>query len=100
MLKETKEYLKLLAKEIKELKSYRPLSNRQGHDLSQDDYAIFQKKYKFRHHHIAYCELRGRTRDQIEIPAKNNLANQTYIDKIKKEIVEKYEKQQTICNCA
>ena len=39
----------------------------------------------FRHHHIAYCELRGRTRDQIERPAENNLPNEAWIARIKAE---------------
>jgi len=39
----------------------------------------------FRHQHIAYCELRGRLRDQIEIPAKNNKPDQDWINNIKEE---------------
>jgi len=37
----------------------------------------------FRHWHIAMSELRGKTREQIEIPASNNMPNQDEIDKIK-----------------
>ena len=40
-------------------------------------------KYKYRHHHIAYCELRGKTRSQIENPKKENPAMEFYITEIK-----------------
>ena len=29
-------------------------------------------RYTFRHNHIAYCELRGRKREEIEIPGGDN----------------------------
>ena len=51
--------------------------------------------YEFRHNHIAYCELRGRTRDQIEKPADCNLPNEVYIEKIKSKWMEKI--NETIC---
>jgi len=40
-------------------------------------------QYEFRHHHIAYCELRGRTRDEIEHPNDNHYPNERYIEQIK-----------------
>jgi len=40
---------------------------------------------KFRHQHIAYCELRGKTRDQIEVPAEDNEPDQDWIDRLKLE---------------
>jgi hypothetical protein len=41
-------------------------------------------KYEYRHHHIAYCELRGRTRDQIEPRIReHNEPNERYIQEIK-----------------
>ena len=46
---------------------------------------IISLKRDFRHNHIAYCELRGRTRDQIEIPNTNNLPNEAVIKRIKEE---------------
>jgi hypothetical protein len=42
--------------------------------------------YIFRHFHIAYCELRGKSRDQIEVPRENNEPN----EKLIREIKEKY----------
>lgn len=45
----------------------------------------YNDSQKYRCYHIAYCELRGKTREQIEIPRENNLPNQYTIDKIKQE---------------
>ena len=39
--------------------------------------------WDYRHYHIAYSELRGRTRDQIEKPREDNKAWESYINKIK-----------------
>jgi hypothetical protein len=89
-MKETKEYLKKLAIEIKNLKSKRKPYN-------AGQFEILKLKYEFRHHHIACCELKGRTREQIERPAKYNPANQKYINQIKERIVKRYEEQQTVC---
>lgn len=101
MLKDTKIKLKILSKEIRELKNQRPLRNRGTKSLGQIEISIYQLKYHFRHTHIAYCELRGRNRDQIEKPAENNKANEKYIEKIKKEILEKYDEQcKIIHSCA
>lgn len=36
-------------------------------------------------YHIAYCELRGRTRDQIEKPREDNPPNESFIQRIKTE---------------
>ena len=46
-------------------------------------FELYQTRYEFRHYHIAYCELRGRTRDQIEKPREHNEANERLIEKIK-----------------
>ena len=99
MFEDTKSKLKILAKEIRELKDQRPLRNRGNKDLDQIVNSIYQLKYYFRHTHIAYCELRGRTRDQIEKPSNVNKANEKYIEKIKKEILEKYDEKVRAVNC-
>ena len=39
----------------------------------------------YRHYHIAYCELRGKTRDQIEKPGEYHKANELEIERIKNE---------------
>ena len=78
-----KEQMKAWAKEIRQLKSIRKLKFRGTRDLDEIEYKIKKLKWKFRHHHIAICELRGRTRDQIEKPRENNKPSQWYIDQIK-----------------
>lgn len=39
----------------------------------------------YRCYHIAYCELRGRSREKIEIPHQDNPPNEHKINQIKKE---------------
>ena len=41
-----------------------------------------QKAY--RHNHIAYCEERGRTRDEIEKPAANHKPDEKIIESLKR----------------
>jgi hypothetical protein len=100
MLRETKSKLKSIASEIRALKNQRPLKNRGAKKLWEIESNLNQLRYHFRHTHIAYCELRGRSRDQIEKPSESNKPNQSYIDKIKKEILDKYETEQAIRACA
>lgn len=56
---------------------------------------ISYTRYNYRHQHIAYCEVRGRTREQIEKPKDTNLPKekliQEYKDKLVKDIEEYYE---------
>ncbi len=70
-------------------------SNRAGWEIQYD---INKLKYEFRHKHIARCELRGKTRDQIEKPADINPANEIYINKIKAEWIKKIEEIKTLCD--
>ena len=81
-----KNELKELAKEIRYWKSKRKLARREQYSLWQIELKIRARKYEFRHRHIAYCQLRGRLREQIERPASNNLPNEDYI----KEIMDKH----------
>ena len=84
---------KKLAQEIRKLKSQRKESDCgyvRNLEMYRDDY---------RHHHIAYCELRGRTREQIEIPRKGNEPNNGYVDTIKEKWLNKlreYEQAQEV----
>ncbi len=48
---------------------------------------------EYRHHHIAYSELRGKTRDQIEKPRENNLPDEDIIKSIKAEYLD----EQAVC---
>ena len=43
---------------------------------------------EFRHNHIAYCELRGRKRSEIERPAEHNEPNEHWVERIKKKLQE------------
>jgi hypothetical protein len=47
-------------------------------------------KYEFRHHHIAYCTLRGRTMDEIE-KGGDHSRNEAYIDSLIKAFKEKFD---------
>ena len=87
---ELKQYLKDKAIGIRNIKDTIKSTMRSG------DYAGYMQgelNYKlkpdYRHHHIVYCELRGKTRDQIEKPGKDNLPNEGKI----KEIESSYEIQ-------
>jgi len=93
MSKNIKEHLKNIAKEIREYKNYRPKENRHEKTLWSIESHIHILKYDYRHNHIAYCELRGRDREQIEKPAQNNLPNEKYIDQIKQEILNDINKE-------
>ncbi|MBU0627410.1 hypothetical protein KKH82_08620 [Patescibacteria group bacterium] len=44
-----------------------------------------EKSFDYRHLHIAYCELRGRTRAQIEKPRDDNKASEQKIAMLKVE---------------
>ena len=73
-----KNQLKQLAKEIRELKAQRgPVNNGFVPELSG-------KQYEYRHRHIAYCMLRGRSYEQIEKKcAEGNKPNMEYVNAIK-----------------
>lgn len=77
-----KSELKKLAKEIRYWKSKRKLDRRGNFSLQNIETSVRTRKYEFRHKHIAYCQLRGRLRIQIEQPASDNLPNEKYIEEI------------------
>lgn len=80
---EIKEVQKIRAKEIRKLKASRKQDKRNGRKLWEIESDIRDLKYDFRHVHIAYCEIRGRSREQIERPKDYNKASQHQIDKLK-----------------
>lgn len=59
--------------------------NGSGYKAGAMQCGILSLKRDYRHHHIAYCELRGRTRDQIEQPKRDNYPNEAIIERIKEE---------------
>lgn len=81
---ELKKTLKALAESIRQSKNFckEYQKTHQGRDdgLYSD---INSLKYEFRHKHIAYCLIRGRTRDEIERPAKDNQPCESYIKEIR-----------------
>lgn len=89
LLEEVKEQLKTWAKEIRLLKISRKQDKRENRELYEIEGDIFKLKYKYRHCHIAYCEMRGTSREKIEKPAENNWPNENEIGKIKKEWISK-----------
>lgn len=63
-LNKFKEQQKKLAEEIKK-----------NHDQADS--------YRYRHRHIAYCELRGTPREKIELPRENNEPSELLIETVK-----------------
>jgi len=93
---ELKDWLKNKAVEIKETRKLHKEAQRTDNDNSYMG-PLWYESCLYRHHHIAYSELKGRTRDQIEKPRQNNLPNEEKIKKIR----EKYtDGQETICASA
>ena len=85
-----KQELKELAKELRYWKSKRKLKERRelGKALWRIESEIDWRRHEFRHKHIAYCQLRGRVRHEIERPADNNLPNEQFIERIMAEHAE------------
>lgn len=85
---------KELAQQIQAAKAIRKPKDRNGHEFSQA--ALAWDRTEYRHRHIAYCEARGRTREQIERPGKNNKPDEGKVSKYKSLLlteVSKHEEQ-------
>ena len=98
---ELKSQLKEWAKQIRVYKNHRKFENRGNYTLSFLDYEILKLKWEFRHHHIAYCELRGRQYHEIERPSESNLPDRKFVDGIKTHWSEMYNesrKNETVCS--
>jgi len=92
---ELKTDLKGKAKKIKADRQEHKQQQREQNDHSMG-WEVYKLSRDFRHHHIAYCELRGRTRDQIEQPREGNEPNEKLIDSIKSEYKDEYGDQETL----
>jgi hypothetical protein len=80
MLKELKSELKSLASQIRKSRAEFKSAQRTGTYIVSD---LGSLCYKFRHKHIVYCLLRGRTREQIESSVReDNKANEDYIQEL------------------
>ena len=78
-----KKYLKETATEIRETRCKFKEAQRNRTGSCQLRRKLEGLQYEYRHHHIAYCELRGRTREQIERKVRDgNHPNETYINNI------------------
>ena len=84
-LKAVKAYLKELALDIRKMKNSRK-EYTFGHVPGLDE-----ARHEYRHLHIAYCEFRGRERDQIESPKDDNLPNEALVQEYRDKITEAME---------
>jgi hypothetical protein len=87
-----KDELKILAKDLRLWKSRRKQGKRDGYSLWDIEGQVAWRKHDARHKHIAYCELRGRERHEIEVPRDDNFPNENLIEEIKREHAE-----ETLC---
>ncbi len=97
LFKQIKEQQKILASRLTELKRSRKQDKRNGRSLWNIEDDIWHLKNDFRHRHITYCEMRGRTRDQIERPREDNPASQSWIDDLKKRWMEQIDEDVRSC---
>lgn len=89
------------AQKIREFKLCRKPKNRTGNPTLQKRFdsglwRLDNLRYEYRHIHIAYCEIRGRERKQIEIPRDDNLPNEDKISGIKESILKEIEEHETL----
>lgn len=85
-----KEELKTKAIAITLNKNAMRNNQRNGKDCWKEQCEVIRLKYLFRHKHIAYCELRGRTREQIEpVVREGNDPDETLIQSFKEKFLAK-----------
>lgn len=88
-LKEMKTYLKETAVTIRSKKSERK-GAKFGWVQGLDDL-----RYRYRHCHLAYCLLRGRTMEQIERSCRtDNLPDENYVDSLMKPVQIRWKEMQ------
>ena len=93
-MKELKYWLITHATEIRETRKVLKETQRNNGASWKFQSRLHSMTKDYRHHHIAYSELRGKTREQIENPREDNLPSEDWI----KEIKDKYwDEPQTIC---
>lgn len=85
-LYELKQIIKSKSVGIRTLRGVMKSTMRSGEYAGSLQFKLyFEEKPDIRAHHIAYCEIRGRTRLQIEQPAEGNEPNETHVIQIKAE---------------
>jgi hypothetical protein len=60
--------------------------------FTEEAWKLPSLKFSFRHQHIAYSEVRGKTREQIEKPRETNLPKEKYIQEYKTKLIADIEK--------
>jgi hypothetical protein len=95
-MKELKNWLKTTAIEIRIMKSTLRDCQRHGRhsEIHKLQLGIDRLRLRYRHKHIAYSELRGKTRAQIENPRENNYPDESLIQQYKDAYKEE---PQTLC---
>ena len=78
-----RDWLKIEGQEIRELKEETKNAQRSGKGYASLQSKLHYKRQNFRHHHIACCELFGRSREEIETPRKDNYPNEYAIQSAK-----------------
>jgi hypothetical protein len=83
---EIKEMLKSEAKGLRDTKAEIKNGMRDGKYVGSLQSKLASTKYHWRHKHIAYCLLKGRTIEEIESHCSDdNLRNDALVEKYKKE---------------
>ena len=87
-MQELKQWLKETAKVICRLKLQHKENQRKGKNDWREQGYLNQLRWEYRNKHIAYSELRGRTREQIESKLKEDTPrpDEGWIANIKEEI--------------
>lgn len=81
-----KEMLKTEAKEISTSKVECKNKQRSGAYAGHEQGSLLNKRYEWRHKFIAYCQLKGRTLEEIEPKCRiGNEPDQNLVDKFKQE---------------
>ena len=102
-----KKYIKETATQIRITRAHHKEAQRDGQINRANKFLreLHGLQYEYRHHHIAYCELRGKTRLQIEPKIReHNEPNDSYIKQLKEkyawtpEEIEAYEERKEARN--
>jgi len=87
-MRKMKQHLKDMALKIRKTRNDFKEKQRKHEDTYKDMRSLWVLCRDYRHCHIAYSELRGKERHQIEVPADWNLPNEDTIMMIKNRIFE------------
>ena len=91
---ELKQWLKKEGLRIKETR-IKHKNNQRSKNNNDLMWPLCEMSRDYRHHHIAYSELRGHVRSEIENPRDNNLPNEDWISEIKRKY---YDEPETLHN--